>query len=170
MPGDPDKKDGPGWFPITNFHFALTGVRKDDAGDKKKDEGLFEGVEITMPTQYGSIVLMKTCTDFAIKKPDDVVKIDKAYIYVRRPGYALQYDTAEGSGQNWFLAYYLYGVTIASYATGMQCEDTFKLNYEKMQVEYWVTDPVQGIFTGTSVFKEWLNKADDDGGGQKSGR
>ena len=180
LPGNPFIAKSEGWFFITNFHFSLTGAAAKSGGSgssgaapskgaapaaqgsghpaasgHSSDEGHFQGVEVTMPTQYGSIRLMELCTEFAIKKPEDVTKIDKAYIYVRRAGYkkpASSTGSDTGSGQDWFLAYYLFGVTIANFSTGLQCEDTFTLNYEKMQVEYYVTDPYTSNIVGSPIF------------------
>ena len=112
--------------------------------------------------QYGSISLMKACTDFAIKNPDDVTKIEQAYIYVRRPGYAGQW-AMEGSGQDWFLAIYLWGVTITNYSTSISCEDTFTLNYEKMMLDYWGTNAeTNRLDDALRNYDSWLNASDSD--------
>jgi hypothetical protein len=176
------------WFQITNFSFSLSGSGSHAAagsgapagkgttpgkgggggakggggagggGAKDGGEGVFKGVSITMPTQYGSMNLMKLCTDYARPPVDEEVpKIKEAYIYIRRPGYAEQ-DAAPGSGQSYFLAYYLYNVTIEDYSTNLQLEDTFVLNYEKMKNEYYFTEPDTGLMDwGCCASREWLN-------------
>jgi hypothetical protein len=187
---DPEKC----WFQITGFSFSLSGSASHSAaggaggaggktpakgagggGGKgasptapasgaKEGEGVFKGVSITMPTQYGSMNLMKLCTDYA-RPPEDeeVPKVKEAYIYIRRPGYAEQ-DAAPGSGQSYFLAYYLYNVTIEDYSTNLNLEDTFVLNYEKMKNEYYFTEPDTGLMDwGCCASREWLNSDSSSG-------
>jgi type VI protein secretion system component Hcp len=97
-----------------------------------------------MTTQLGSPWLMRLCTLCASgnRQALDKYKIPWAFIYIRRAGAGRKVHP--GSGQYFFLRYTMSGVTIASYKTSLECQDTFELNYESMTVDYWRCDPKDG--------------------------
>jgi type VI protein secretion system component Hcp len=114
------------------------------AGGGGDDSGAFPPVSVTMTTQLGSPWLMRLCTLCASGNREalEKYKIPWAFIYVRRAGAGIK--LRQGSGQDFFLRYTLSGVTIASYKTSLECQDTFEMNYETMTVDYWRCDPSDG--------------------------
>lgn len=193
--GDPfERRKSPigcdGCFRVRSFNFSVSGSSASSSGGtgshsssggagartpapaaasgQGEAEGRFGGVSVTMGTQYGSLKLLQLCTEFA-QPPGTagrrVDKIKKVCFYARVAGQTGSAYAASGSGQDWYLGVFLFGVTIQSFAMGSSGEDSFTLNYEKMQVMYYPTDldnkdPTKRILSASvSSFAEWNNAA-----------
>ena len=169
LQGESVDLQAPGWFHVTNFSFSLAGDSPDDAStsgssrdktgnspDKSKQSNdttakhSKDKFEVEMPMQVGSPALMKLCTEFARAKTHEKEKLEikSVEIWVRRAGMAKTAYQASGSstgsGQDWFLQITLCKVTICSYRTTIECQDSFSLSYETMQVDYYRSDPNTG--------------------------
>ena len=105
----------------------------------------FPGLDIEMPMQIGSPVLMSLCAKYANAQTDEEkekLELKGAELWVRRSG--MPDYASERSKQDYFLRISLGKVTIGSYRTSIECHDTFTLHYESMTVEYWRSDPNTG--------------------------
>src|SRR6266446_2804154 len=112
---------------------------------RNSEDHAFPPFDVEMPMQVGSPVLMKLCTEYARAQTEEDKKkleIKGVELWVRRAGMA-QYAAA-GSEQDYFLRICLGKVTIASYRTTIDCQDSISMNYESMTVEYWRADPDTG--------------------------
>jgi hypothetical protein len=174
-PGDPYGPDdgNNGWFLVTNFKFSVNADAGSSdggggggaaggkggggtAGAKASDKGIFKGVSVTMPLQYGCIHLMEECVKWAQKhqKQQHYEKIPKADFRVRRAGLSRS-SAALGSGQDYFMEITLQKVAVEDYSMASSCDqETFTLNYEDMQVQYWAVNPDTGDLI---LDKQWAN-------------
>jgi type VI protein secretion system component Hcp len=158
---DGDSAFGIGWFFVTSFQFSISG---DGAGGGGAAGGVagkgapvgghggsgtasskdaFKGLSVTLPMQVGCTKLMQLCVQWAQKqqKQQHFEKIPRVTFVVRRPGMS-NISFSEQSSQGCFLWVYLSNVTVDSYTMNSSCiQETFTLNYEKMEIEYYATDP-----------------------------
>lgn len=190
-PSDAEPAFGKGWFVVTSFHFAVNdsgsdsggggagagGAPKGKAGSansggggtasaKASEKGPFKGVSVTMPMQYGCIYLMHQCVKWAQKhqKEQKFKKIHKAWFLVRGAGLTRSAPDGNKSGQDYFMDVTLHDVTVEDYTTSSACDaETFTLNYESLQINYWPADPSTGQLDLSRIAKaQWSNSAGGD--------
>lgn len=158
------------WFHITSFSFSLSGGGKGGSSQsggqgkaatgqsggkstkqggsqhsKDSDQEKFPGLDVEMPMQVGSPVLMSLCAKYANAQTDEEkekLELKSAELWVRRSG--MPDYAATRSGQDYFLKITLGKVTLGSYRTSIECHDAFTLHYTSMTVEYWRSDPNTG--------------------------
>jgi len=161
-----DSPFGIGWFFATSFQFSISGQgggaggagggggaggapSKASSGGAHGGSGtatekeVFKGLSVTLPLQVGCTKLMKLCVQWAQKQQQQqhFEKIPRVTLVVRRAGMS-NLSFTPGTSQGCFLWIFLHKVTVDSYTMNSSCvQETFTLNYEKLEIEYYATDP-----------------------------